>query len=477
LYTFCGIVFCEGDADAIEQTLTRLRAARGVENVTAFALLFEKRRYELDPAVLQIAEAAREYGTKCFFGASGAETAREVLAFARERESEILLFLREGDEANDFLLRRLQFFFSENAEICGPVYVPRLAPDEALPEIFRNLPPGSVVGPEDMRELPAGVFGAAVWAEDSFAADADPDADSCLDARAEAVFSRLLREVCMRKGRFGLLAEARVTIQAAPIAEARATASVSGKKSTPTVPEITGERLADASNAPPPFEMVCDGPNRNGKYLPVRFKSIDVRNSEIVVTGSYCAADVGKFSILAVYGGEIYSAVSSVTGNNREFRFCIPYVSDGELGFYVEIVGVGVFPAALYFDYSCRLRSDALSFALCENLIMKRGESENSLFVACIQNNDIVGSAIKRALRGREPSGLLADYLSLYPVMNGRIDSLTICETDDFEQKRLPALFAKKILGVSFDGLFADEDFSDILIGLCRAEFSAETEI
>jgi hypothetical protein len=28
-----------------------------------------------------------------------------------------------------------------------------------------------------------------------------------------------------------------------------------------------------------------------------------------------------------------------------------------------------------------------------------------------------------------------------------------------------------------YHGLFADEDFSDILTGLCQAEFSAETEI
>jgi glycosyltransferase involved in cell wall biosynthesis len=218
LHEFCGIVFCEGDADAVERTLVCLRAARCAESVTAFALLFEKKRYELDPAVLQIAKAAQEYGTKCFFGGSGAETVREVLAFARERE--ILLFLREGDEPDEYLLRRLHLFFAENAETCGPVYVPRLATGETLPEIFRNLPSGVVLGPEDTRELPAGVFGAALAAEDAFAADSDADPDPGVSA--EAVFSKLLRDAYARKGQFGLLVEARVTISAAPIAETRA---------------------------------------------------------------------------------------------------------------------------------------------------------------------------------------------------------------------------------------------------------------
>jgi glycosyltransferase involved in cell wall biosynthesis len=215
-------VFCEGNADAIERTLISLRAVYGAEDVTALALLFEKKRYELDPAVLSIAEEAREYGTKCFFGATGAFAARDVLAFARERECGILLFLREGDEVVGRLLRRLHFFFIENAETCGPVYVPRLAPGENPPEMFRNLPPGSLLGAEDTRELPAGVFGTALFAEDALLADTGADSDT--GVCVEAVFSRLLRETYARKGRFGLLAEARVTVSAVPPVEARADA-------------------------------------------------------------------------------------------------------------------------------------------------------------------------------------------------------------------------------------------------------------
>jgi CDP-glycerol glycerophosphotransferase (TagB/SpsB family)/glycosyltransferase involved in cell wall biosynthesis len=210
---FCGILFCGDDADAIMRTVASLRASRGAEGRLALALLFEKKRHLIVPAMLRVAEEAREDGAFCFFGAGSQGVAREVLDFVREEGSDVLLFLRAGDEPVGSVLRRLYYFFAENAEACGLAYLPRLAGGEALPEAFCNLPPGSVVSPADGRALPVTVPGAAVWAEDAFAAASGGEGGlSPAGTAGEEPFLRLLRGVYARKGRFGLLAQARVTV-------------------------------------------------------------------------------------------------------------------------------------------------------------------------------------------------------------------------------------------------------------------------
>jgi lipopolysaccharide biosynthesis glycosyltransferase len=315
MYKFCVLLFCGDDTGAVPRTLARLRAARGFEGANsgsaearggetfraspihdplaegvsgngsasiAFALLFEKKRYETDPAV---AEDARATGARLFFDAASRSVAREVLDFAREEGSEILLFLRAGDEPGESVLRRLDCFFAENVEAgrrVGLAYLPRLAEGEALPKEFCGLPPGSVVSLADGRALPVTVLGAAVRAEDAFAAVSDGEGGLSPAEVAhfsagpagpagpadEGVFPRLLRDVHGREGRFGLLAEARVTVSFAPRgADARGlvagrsvsaydegeftSAAMAGvepafrseRSENPAMPEITGFKL------------------------------------------------------------------------------------------------------------------------------------------------------------------------------------------------------------------------------------------
>jgi hypothetical protein len=461
----CCVLFCGGGFGAPARSLDALRAAGG----GVFALLFGGMMYEMDPADVAASRAEERAGdARVFFGAGRPGTACEVLAFARERGQRILLFLRAGDVPDALLPMRLGLFFGENAESCAIAYVPRCAAGGQPSGIPRELPPGSVFSAGDGPGLPDGIPGAAVWAGDMYAEADGPDPGTAPEAGdpragaedAERVFLRLLRGVYSRKPRFGLLAEARIRF-------------------APTEPVSAAPADGEETAGPPgeaSFEISCDGRAWNGEPLPIRFVSVDERDLEIAVAGSYRAADADRFSVAAVYGGEIYRAVTVTDGKRGGFRLDIPYVSDGVLAFYVEIKGIGMFPATLNFDCRCRLGSHILSFALCENVVIRRTDSENGLLVADIRDKGVLESVVRQALRGRGPSALIEDYLRMYPIMNGRFDSLTVEGTDSHGQKRLPALFAKKIYGTDAERLFGGGDFPDILKSLCRAEFSAEAE-
>jgi glycosyltransferase involved in cell wall biosynthesis len=262
MFKFCGILFCGDDVDAIMRTVAGLRAVRGAEGRLAIALLFEKKRHLIVPAMLRVVEEARDGGAFCFFGAGSQGVAREVLDFARKKGSDVLLFLRAGDEPVGSVLRRLYYFFVENAEACGLAYLPRLAEGEALPEAFCDLPPGSVVSGADGRALPVTVPGAAVWAEDAFAAASDGEGGlSPAGAAGEEPLLRLLRGVYERKGRFGLLARARVTISAAnPAANPGETAGFSHGARGPFADRANGNGSAAVAPDAPVAPVAPDAP-------------------------------------------------------------------------------------------------------------------------------------------------------------------------------------------------------------------------
>jgi lipopolysaccharide biosynthesis glycosyltransferase len=219
LHKFCGILLCGEDDAAFEEGPSSLRAAFGAKGDLALALLFEKKRYELDPAVLRAARAAQKAGARCFFGARGRDAAREVLDFARECESEILFFLRADDVVRRSFLKRLEYFFDENGELCGLAYAPRLAREESLPALFCGLPPDSVIRAADGRALPGSALGAAVRTECACAAYEDGGGEG--EKAGENAFTGLLRGVYARRPAFGLLAEARVTIHSSAPSRAK----------------------------------------------------------------------------------------------------------------------------------------------------------------------------------------------------------------------------------------------------------------
>jgi hypothetical protein len=427
------------------RTVAGLRASRGAEGRLALALTFEKKRHLIAPETLRAAEEARDDGDFCFFGAAprrarlffGAASggvAREVLDFAREEGSEVLLFLRAGDEPVGSVLRRLYYFFVENAEACGLAYLPRLAEGEALPEAFCGLPPGSVVSGAGGRALPVTVPGAAVWAEDAFAAasggegglspagaaGAGPAGPACEDGSSpagpagEEPFLRLLRGVYARKGRFGLLAQARMTISAVnPGTNPGETAEFSHGVRGPFAGGANGNGSAAAApRAPAPADSgTSDGgtaaprkaedkPGPLGKPVPVYkngellldcgdrtetalflacVSDVSERNGIVRVAGRIGNGTLPAESVTALCHGETYTAETA----NGEFDVRMPFGSGGVVSLYGTIPGVGTLPVVMTFGVECRLRNRKDSFALGDVSVIRKAGA-NKLAVSAL---------------------------------------------------------------------------------------------
>jgi|GEM_PF-439517 len=183
MYRYCGLLFSDGNAEALEDSLKSLAAINGFAENGRVALIFNGKKYEILPqsikAVADLCDASAINISVHFSGDDGCLSGSD---------DEILFFLREGDKVSPFYTLYLDSFFAEND--C-PVYIPvRESADNGLPRNFADLPLGGVSMPND--DLPQTVRGAAVFARDVKAAGG-----------SEADFTEALARAVVAKNAYG----------------------------------------------------------------------------------------------------------------------------------------------------------------------------------------------------------------------------------------------------------------------------------